>query len=202
MHRKSLHQLRHRTRAFTVVEMIIVIITIAVLATLAFVSYRGVQHRAEVVSIMSDLKNLSEEMQLFYNENDRYPLVYPVVHSDPVVELEEILRKLYLYDDTRYPDYKKSFIFCEPTRVNPQRYAIIGREFGKNETGNTTILHFVTSDHAPSSTPIVWDDAITAADPNGMYASNACNTIGLKTGTSYFSKGTMRWSFDVPLVKS
>lgn len=181
----------------------IVIVVIAVLATITFVSYNGVQHRAEVVVIMSDLRKLSDEMQFFYRDNDQYPVVYPAVYNDPLPELETILKKTGLYEDTRYPNPKKTFIFCTPTRGNPQRYVIIGREFGQSdEDTSSPILHYATSDHALGSTPMVWTDAITAADPAGKYGSNACNTVSLKTGVSYFATGNMRWSFDVPQIHS
>lgn len=197
------HHANRSRNAFTIVELMIVIVVIGVLATISFVSYRSVQHRAEVVIIMNDLANLSDEMQFFYKDNGRYPLVYPAVYSDPLPELETILKSTGLYEDTRGSNPKKTFIFCAPTKLNPQRYAIIGREFddGATDTLSPT-LHYVTSDHALGSTPMIWTDAITAADPGGKYGSNACNTVSLKTGISYFSTGIMRWSFDVPLVGS
>jgi len=204
MYKKSAHTPHHSSSAFTIVEMVIVIIVIAVLATLTFISYRGVQHRAEVVGIMTDLKNLSNEMEFFYKDNGRYPLVFPAT-TNYLPELETILKTTKLYDDTRdaLPSPKKVFIFCAPTKTDPQKYAIIGREFGQStdDSGSqstATTLHYVTSEHAPSSTPMVWDDAITAADPASKYGSNACNTIKLKTGTAYFNTYVVRWSFDVP----
>jgi len=198
MYKKSAHPPHHSSSAFTIVEMVIVIIVIAVLATLTFVSYRGVQHRAEVVGIMSDLKNLSNEMEFFFKDNGRYPLVMPVGGSVEVPELETILKSAKLFNDTRDPERKKLFIFCAPDRYNPQKYAIIGIEKSQNAEDPTATLHYVTSDHAPSSTPLIITDAITAADPPSMYASNACNTVKLKTGTTYFNTYVVRWSFNAP----
>jgi len=193
---------RRAIAAFTIVELLIVIAIIGILATVVSVSYNGVRHRAEVIVVMTDLQNLSDEMKFFYKDNDRYPIVYPEPYSDPLLELETILKTANVFEDTRKPDPKKTFIFCAPTRTNPQRFAIIGREFGESSVDeDNPILHYVTSDSNPSSTPMVWDDAITAADPGGKYGSNACNTVSLKTGYTYFSTGNMRWSFDVPLVQ-
>jgi len=194
---------RLSNRAFTVVELMIVIVIIGILGTILYVSYKGVQHRAEVVIIMSDLANLSDEMKFFYKDNGRYPVVYPAVYGDPLPELEAILKTTGLYEDTRYPDPKKTFIFCTPTKLNPQRFVIIGREFDESATDTLApTLHYATSDHALGTTPMIWTDAITNADPAGKYGSNACNTISLKTGVSYFSTGMMRWSFDVPQMHS
>ena len=189
------------SKGFTLVELIIVIVVIGILAGVVTVSYRGIRQQAEVSVIMYDLRHLSDEMKFFYKDNDSYPRVYPAVYGDPLPDLEKVLRAAGVFEETRSTNLKKTFIFCAPTRANPQRFAIIGREFGETETNTSNpILHYVTSEHASGDTPMVWTDAITAADPNGKYGSNACNTISLKTGVSYFATGNMRWSFDVPQI--
>ena len=62
------------------------------------------------------------------------------------------------------------------------------------------MLYYVTSHDSQGFTPMVWTDAVTNADPAGKFGSNACNTVSLKTGTSYFATGNMRWSFGVPQI--
>ena len=193
------HHTHHLSRAFTIVELMIVIVVIGVLVTISFVSYRGVQQRAEVVVTMNDLANLSDEMQVFYKDNGRYPYVFPPVGTNTLPELEQILKTTGLYEDTRNPEPKKTFTFCAPTKSNPQRYAIVASKLDEGTTGTpATTLYYVTSDHSPSSTPMVWTDAITNADPASKYGSNACNSVNLKTGTSYFNTYVVRWSFNVP----
>ena len=189
------------SRAFTLVELVIVITVIAILSAIIYVGYNGIQERAEVAVITTDLRNLADEMQLYYQDNAQYPLVYPAVYGEPLPDLEKILKTTKLFDDTRRAERKKEFIFCTPTRLSPQRYAIVSRKFEKSATDTLSpMLYYVTSDDSQGFTPMVWTDAITNADPAGKFGSNACNTVSLKTGTSYFATGNMRWSFDVPQI--
>lgn len=59
---------------FTIVELLIVIVVIAILATLTIVAYNGVQQRAVAASLTSDLVNASSKLQLYQVDNGGYPL--------------------------------------------------------------------------------------------------------------------------------
>lgn len=58
---------------FTIVELLIVIVVIAILATISIVVYNGVQNRAYNVSIQSDLKNIATKIELYKAEQGVYP---------------------------------------------------------------------------------------------------------------------------------
>ena len=60
---------------FTIVELLIVIVVIAVLATITIVAYNGIQNRAYDSSIQSDLKSLATKLELF--KIDSPTSVYP-----------------------------------------------------------------------------------------------------------------------------
>jgi len=196
-----MHKNNPFSRAFTIVELLIVVTVIAILSAIIYIGYNGIQSKAEVAVITTDLGILADEMQLFYQDHGQYPLVYPAVYGEPLTDLEQILKTTKLFDSTRGPNQKKEFIFCTPTRTNPQRYVIVSRKFEKSATDTSSpMLYYVTSDDSQGSTPMVWTDAITNADPAGKYGSNACNTVSLKTGTSYFATGNMRWSYAIPQI--
>src|SRR5680860_490252 len=60
---------------FTIVELLVAIVIIGILATLTIISYTGIQQKAIVASINSDLDNASRSLKLFQVENnDDYPL--------------------------------------------------------------------------------------------------------------------------------
>ncbi len=61
------------TRAFTIVELIIVIVVVALLATIITVSYRGATRSAVETSLKSDLTNASSSIELYRNESNTYP---------------------------------------------------------------------------------------------------------------------------------
>lgn len=60
-------------KGFTLVELLIVIVVIAILASLSVVAYNGVQERAERSAVQSDIRNLTNKVELFKVANDVYP---------------------------------------------------------------------------------------------------------------------------------
>ena len=67
MSRRSLQQ------AFTIVELLIVIVVIAILAAITIVAYNGIQDRARSAALQSDLSQVDKQLKLFQAENGTYP---------------------------------------------------------------------------------------------------------------------------------
>lgn len=64
----------HTIRGFTIVELLIVIVVIGILASITIVAFNGVQDRARVVSVQSDLRNLHTSLQEYQAYNGEYPI--------------------------------------------------------------------------------------------------------------------------------
>lgn len=64
---------------FTVIELLVVIVVIAILTTVALVSYRGAQQRAAVTATVSALDNARESIDsdIAYDENGSVPSTLP-----------------------------------------------------------------------------------------------------------------------------
>lgn len=58
---------------FTIVELLIVIVVIAVLATITIVSYNGITNRAVEASMMSDLNSAATQLEVIRAETGSYP---------------------------------------------------------------------------------------------------------------------------------
>lgn len=58
---------------FTIVELLIVIVVIAILAAISIVAYTGVQNRANDSAVQSDLNNFAKKIQLVAAETGEYP---------------------------------------------------------------------------------------------------------------------------------
>lgn len=58
---------------FTLVELLIVIAVIGVLAVITIVAYNGVQQRANVDSLNSDLSNAADQLKLDQSQLGAYP---------------------------------------------------------------------------------------------------------------------------------
>jgi len=64
---------KQRQRGFTIVELLIVIVVIAILTAIAIITYNGVQQRARNAVILNDLDQLRKVLETYNAENGQYP---------------------------------------------------------------------------------------------------------------------------------
>lgn len=70
----SLKTSRSKTSmAFTIVELLIVIVVIAILAAIMIVAYNGIQKSAGRASVRSDVANITRQLEIFMVDTDSYP---------------------------------------------------------------------------------------------------------------------------------
>ncbi|PKM91841.1 hypothetical protein CVU82_01380 [Candidatus Falkowbacteria bacterium HGW-Falkowbacteria-1] len=62
-----------KKKAFTLIELLVVIAIIGILATLAVVALQQARSRARDSKRVADMKQVSTALELFFNENGRYP---------------------------------------------------------------------------------------------------------------------------------
>lgn len=60
-------------QGFTIVELLIVIVVIAILAAITIVSYNGISARSKEAALKTDLKNGSTQIKLLKTETNTYP---------------------------------------------------------------------------------------------------------------------------------
>ena len=75
MLKNTLHHndIASRQRGFTIVELLIVIVVIAILAAITIVAYNGIQNRAVAATLQSDLNNAAKMLKLYQVDNGAYP---------------------------------------------------------------------------------------------------------------------------------
>lgn len=66
-------RIKQKQTGFTIVELLIVIVVIAILATISIVAYNGIQDRANDTAVKSDLSNLAKKIQLAAAESGEFP---------------------------------------------------------------------------------------------------------------------------------
>jgi prepilin-type N-terminal cleavage/methylation domain-containing protein len=64
---------KYTSAGFTIVELLVVVVVIAILAAIALVSYNGIQSRANDTAVRSDISNMAKKLQLYYTEYGTYP---------------------------------------------------------------------------------------------------------------------------------
>ena len=63
----------HKRHGFTIVELLIVIVVIAILATITIVAYNGIQQRARTSSRLSAIRSIQKGLEAYRAINGYYP---------------------------------------------------------------------------------------------------------------------------------
>jgi general secretion pathway protein G len=69
----TIHPRSHRTQGFTIVELLIVIVVIAILAAISIVAYNGIQDRARESLMKSELSTASKKLELYAIDEGKLP---------------------------------------------------------------------------------------------------------------------------------
>lgn len=110
---------------FTIVELLIVIVVIAILAAISIVAYNGIQNRAYDASIRNDLATLAKKAELYRIDeaNGRYPFgtQYDAADNGAADKMNTQLSKsAYATSTVNY-----NFLNCTSTTVAGSDYAIL-----------------------------------------------------------------------------
>lgn len=76
--------MKKTTSGFTIVELLIVIVVIAILAAISVVAYTGIQNRAKNVQVQSDIRQVAGLIEMYRAEHGAYPSTGSIssVYSD------------------------------------------------------------------------------------------------------------------------
>jgi len=161
--------MNNNKHAFTIVELLVVIVVIGILASLTIVAYSGVARRAIVAVLESDLNNASKQLELFKAENSAYPETISCNIPDSTVNkcVKASSGNTYSYPA---PD----------NASNPQTFTL--------DATNGATTYRVTNDSAPaaviSTSLAVTDPANWLAVGNQVWAKYNLNVGTMVTGVT------------------
>lgn len=82
-------------QGFTIVELLVVVVVIAVLATIGVVSYNGMQRRGVETVLRTDLQHGADQMEILHLNTGQYPAALPdSIKSSPDVTLQLVTSNL------------------------------------------------------------------------------------------------------------
>lgn len=88
--------------AFTIVELLIVIVIIGILAAITIISYAGITQKANAATLQSELTNASKKLQLYYAEYNTYPTIVNLTTGCPTAPNPDNNHCLKLRSDVTY----------------------------------------------------------------------------------------------------
>lgn len=186
---------------FTLVELLIVIVVIAILATISVVAYNGIQDRANIAVAKSDLRSIAQRMELYKIDHGSYPVR---ASDDSYPEHEEILKSSGLYDVTRWTGdvdsrADRGYAFCLSSDLKDS-YTVVAfepmygffRDDGPSNVGQP--LYYISQGGGLHETTIKWDSSIEEATNSGVVGKNLCKSVDPNYDPAY---GVV-WSYSVP----
>lgn len=135
---------RIKQQGFTIVELLIVIVIIGILAAITIIAYNGIQSRAQLASLQSDLSNAAQQMKLFQTDNGTYPATIDCTQADSTTNkcLRSSGTSTYQYiASTGNPQ-----TYCLAETNGSQSYSV--RQNGLILAGNCPLLYLDASDSA------------------------------------------------------
>lgn len=121
-----------KQRGFTIVELLIVIVIIAILAAIISITYAGIQNRARITIAQHDMSSFGKSMQLFKVTYNRSAI--------SAIDFSEVLKEAGIYDSTRTD--KKSYVIC----ASSNNFAFVAWSPIVENYKNGDILYLTSSD--------------------------------------------------------
>lgn len=144
-------------KGFTIVELLIVVVVIAILATITIVAYNSVTRSAEEASIKTDLSQASKKLELYKINNEDYPAGNAITAFAVIG-----------YTTTDGTDYN---------------YSLSGSGYCLDVTKNNQTFHITNTTGTPQEGECT-NGPIANGDPMQSMTSNQCSALTTFTGSN------------------
>ena len=132
-----MHWALQKQKGFTIVELLIVVVVIAILAAITIISYTGIQNRAYDSTVQNDIKNFAKIVEMQNGQTGAYP--FPLTKSMGV----KVSQSAYMVRNNIY--------YCVNTTTNQYAIAAISRSGkGYSYGSNGTLQEYQNGDGSVS----------------------------------------------------
>jgi len=129
--------LYRKEKGFTLVELMIVIIILAILTGIAVPSYMVLRNRARTAAAQSEMKNIATALEMYWADNEHYPVGTAITAVESVLEAD--------------PIYMNSVPTTDPWKVAyGYTCATPGTTYTLTSNGGTTAVVLTITDGQPS----------------------------------------------------
>lgn len=170
---------RKRPGGFTIVELLIVIVVIAILAAITIVAYNGIQNRANDSAVASDLTSIAKKVELWKVDNGTYPPnLNTALTSDPLYNVK--------VDKSAYSTATHNLVYC--TLSPYTSYAVIA----VSKSGNPfyVLNSSKPTQYTGTQSGSGWIVAANTSCPDALPGSSAAGAVGYNSGTSTWATWT------------
>jgi len=117
---------RRVSPAFTIVELLVVIVVIGILAAITIVSYTGITSRATAASLQSGLTNASQQLKVYYTLYGSYPTIdsNTLCPTAPIVDNNYCLKA----------SPGETYVYQADNSTNPQTFYITATKDSQSYT--------------------------------------------------------------------
>ena len=112
---------------FTIVELLIVIVVIAILAAISVVVYAGIQNRAYDSAVQQDLRNIATKIEAYNAVYGQYPAGPSQLMSAEVTASKDAYGNHHMSGSSLY-----NLVYCRPMSGLNNDFALVAR----SKTGN------------------------------------------------------------------
>lgn len=172
---------------FTIVELLIVIVIIGILAAIVIIAYTGIQQRAKVAALTSDLKSAAKQLAIDQTLNGGYPATLADANNGQGIPASSNVTYQYTSDNTTSPQ-----TFCMTATTGTTSYYIdqdntpkSGACAGQSNGGATLVTNISTNPSYESN----WNGAgsaggstVTGDTSRAMFGTHSVQ-ISMPTGS-------------------
>lgn len=164
--------IKNKTTGFTVIEMLIVIVVLAILATLLILSWTGIRQKAQVAVAQDDMHAVAQSAEVFRVTYDRAPI--------NATDFSSILQSAHVYDSTRTP--AKSYAIC----ADANGYAFVAWNPVINGFKNGDLLYLYASSSGQQLYQLT-NSSLSANDQIGKICTQVYSTAVFNA-----------WTYNIP----